>query len=645
MKKTRSFVSLGLAAVLLAGTLSACTNNNSPQPKPSDSAKPNGGEPSEQTDATADFKELKLTVLYDLPNLEKVREDKLTSIWRDKTKITLEFVSEPEGVDPEQYIQMLTVGNNLPDIIVKPTYTNNEKIIETLVASNKLYDYKLEDIKTYMPNYVARIEELGATVEDVYEANRWKDGNVYKGAVMFDYNQITSFPALRDDDMVMQNVGDVPYSVYFRDDILTAIYPNARTEQQLRELYEQKGGKLTLDDYFGDIPIYTLEDMYDYLKKVKELDVKVGNKSVIPGQLTSSSDGSSLSWSLLTAFGQYWYGLWGMGYKGDQVNFPMAHPDWKEYMRFFNRLYNEGLSDREGWIAKSEQINAKAINGEYAVMHYWLPVQDAREVAKKEDRGYGYRLFPLFNIPRDNKYQDLNKQPISLTASNATVLLTKNIKEEDLAQIFHWLDWNVSKEAKELRYWGPPEFYTGDGLDRRFKPEYKDIETMYLTGTEGGKDLFYYGMFPNIVSGGRSYNPEVYMLDGYPGYEKYMPQNVYPKVVTKDANIDNEILLELRKETRKDAIYYKQDGWTLDELDGMTAWNAVAKKAYSAEAGALIVKAIVAKPDNFDKEYNVYYNTLFGPPFQEAFAEVRAKWKEIYDTKVEPEIKKAMEAK
>ena len=50
--------------------------------------------------------------------------------------------------------------------------------------------------------------------------------------------------------------------------------------------------------------------------------------------------------------------------------------------------------DPEIFVMKNDQYYAKVINGEYAVVNFWWPVNDARKVGK--DRGYGYRFFPLF---------------------------------------------------------------------------------------------------------------------------------------------------------------------------------------------------------------------------------------------------------
>jgi hypothetical protein len=43
-------------------------------------------------------------------------------------------------------------------------------------------------------------------------------------------------------------------------------------------------------------------------------------------------------------------------------------PEWKNYISFMNKGFNEGLFGQEFYIQKPEQRDAKIINGEYAVV-------------------------------------------------------------------------------------------------------------------------------------------------------------------------------------------------------------------------------------------------------------------------------------
>src|SRR5690606_12844712 len=142
-------------------------------------------------------------------------------------------------------------------------------------------------------------------------------------------------------------------------------------------------------------------------------------------------------------------------------------PRFKDYMRWFNDLYNEKLIDPEAFIQTGDQMTAKINNGEYAVVNFMVSpgMGAARQLSIDQDRGYDYRMIPGFLVPMVTETQDLRYLPTSLYTYEG-VFVTKTVKEEDLPQVLGWLDWNFSLEAEELRSWGTPEFYTGDGENR-----------------------------------------------------------------------------------------------------------------------------------------------------------------------------------
>ena len=171
-----------------------------------------------------------------------------------------------------------------------------------------------------------------------------------------------------------------------------------------------------------DIPIKNLDDLYNYLKAVKALNLKVGDKPLIPGAITASSESmGALDWSLRTIVGYAWEYPFMEGTPPDfnDTVLPKATPEYKAYMAWWNKCYNEGLLDPEIFVMKNDQFNAKQINGEYAVLNRWWYVNDARKVGK--DRGYGFRYFPAFygqlkDIFSNNvMYLSLQGSPVAIT--------------------------------------------------------------------------------------------------------------------------------------------------------------------------------------------------------------------------------------
>ena len=114
------------------------------------------------------------------------------------------------------------------------------------------------------------------------------------------------------------------------------------------------------------------------------------------------------------------------------------------------------------------------MNGEYAVVNMWAPVAANQDKVKKEGGTYGWRFYPIFADELDPNDQDAANQYFSLTTKwNSKVINPKKVAEDQIPQILGWIDWNYSLKRLRLRAWGTPDMYTGDGMDRRYKPEFK----------------------------------------------------------------------------------------------------------------------------------------------------------------------------
>ena len=559
--------------------------------------------------------------------------DVLTPIWREKTGITWELLSHSGDVSSDQWVQMQLAADTMPELLITHEFSTAAQTV--MIESGKLYDFTEEEIRKNMPQYTKRIEDLGLDLKTYMEVNKWSDGKSYW--IPYELREV-AFPKLRPDIRAIRNAADSPYSFYFRDDILKMVFPNARTEQELKDLFIANGGKLTMDEIIGDIPIYNMDDLYDYLKKVKALGLKIGDKDVIPAQLTVSSNVGSTLWSLQTAMQIFWQD--GFSFKDDQLMHVQSSDVFKEYIRYYSTFNDEGLIDREAWIMKDDQIRAKAINGEFAVFNYWLPVNDARQLSKDEGRGYGYRLLPAFTVDLVNEYQNMTNRPINLTTATK-IIMTKTVKEADKAQVFGWLDWNLSYEADDLRCWGLPEWSEGEGENRRFKPEYKEIEDSLLLGVHSDKDAGYYGLRSNATNFN---NPETHKV-GFSGYFS-RPVDVYPIPVSSDMNIDDKCFETIREYYGTQMTFYNQIGWTISEdLANDELWKVASDKSSTPEQSSRLAAAMVASPADFDAKYAEYYDNAYPAEFQTALANLKEKWRDIYNTKVAPEIEKAKSLK
>ncbi|MCL2351461.1 MAG: hypothetical protein FWC55_02895 [Firmicutes bacterium] len=588
--------------------------------------------------------ELHITMLSKIGTGSKQpANDLLTPIWREKTKVIPEIVQMPGGMSGAQYFQMQKIGGTMPEIIGQSNgIFDNPEAYQSLRDLELLRPITLDEIKTYMPLTVARLTKWGVNVDDWYSANL--DAATQKlwfvpSAPPRDATNLVNEP------YVQRNISWSPYSWYFRDDILKMIFPQAKSEKELIDLYISKGGNLSFED-INDVPIYTLDDFYIYLKKVKELNLKVGTNNVTPGQIQLNSAADSMMWSAFTLPGFFWQDLGDRLYDVNNNKFAYFAdtPEWKNYIQWFNKLYNEDLIGKETFIQKDEQRDAKVVNGEYAVFQGWLDANSARKVARDENRGYGFRQVYLF-MPESlqNKYQDNSVHVASLSNSWGAVGITTSVKEADIPQILNWIDWNYSEEASTLRAWGPPDFYTGDGYDRRFKPEYQDVANWAVSGTSSEKDGIYYGMYP-VNGSDVDWNSETYGI-GFDSFKNdYPPQECYPPDLTNPDSINSGGITDrairmhyapmIKTYTAKplgdDVIQAKI------KFDALEKQFADLKKTTSFDcdgAKTQTITAIVGKPEDFEANYKEYEDRYLTPEFRQNVKDMGDAWlayKQLY---------------
>ena len=109
-------------------------------------------------------------------------------------------------------------------------------IVTRLIESNKLYDLtKL--IPEYMPNYYSYIEN-NPTVKEHYERRKREDGKIYNfihlsmGAYQYIDPEYTPEKYMS----VITPIDSATW-VYIRDDILKKIYPDAKTQTEIQNIY------------------------------------------------------------------------------------------------------------------------------------------------------------------------------------------------------------------------------------------------------------------------------------------------------------------------------------------------------------------------------------------------------------------------
>lgn len=633
----RKVIGIFMAGMMTLSMLAGCTQNS--KDAASSATQSSGNQPGQTETVGFDIESasvIKPTILGKIQTGNRVPTDDLfTPIWREKTKVEPTIVKIPDGQDVSSWFQLQQVGGTMPDIIAAGGIFGNPATVANLVSLNVLREITLDDIYSYMPRMVKRLENWGISVDEWYNANL--EPETHK-LLYIPGRPDFAATNLADEDFVKGGLSYEPYTYYFRDDILNMIFPNAKTEAELRQLCSDKAGQLTYEDV-NDIPIYSLDDLYDYLTKVKELNIKVGAKSIVPAQLQSNNDAASIMWSGFSLPGLFWQDLGDRLYNDTSFYYFAATDPWKNYIKYLNTFYNKGLTGAETYIQKDDQTNSKVINGEYAVFQGWLPAGDARAKSVEEKRGYGFRRMDLFlGDTLVNEYQDMSDRTVRLDSSFGATAITTSVSDKDYPQILNCIDWSVSEEACILRAWGPSYFYTGEGKDRRFKPEYSEVQKWALTGVESEKDGIYYGIYPGMLTNSSVSdvvcNQEI-DINGW-GYE-WTPSNVYQKDYSDPNGFDIDLVysnvirmhyagaikLYVQKPLGDDVKQAYEDFRVEENIFGEM------KKTLSFDADGgktATIKAIVGKPADFETNYNEYLRVYITPEFMNQVKIMGEKW-------------------
>ncbi len=515
------------------------------------------------------------------------------------------------GKTADQAVAEWLAAGTTPEIISYSAIFQESTWQKAMKEANLWRTWDAASIKKYLPNYVARLAKYGVKLEDVLPFNEFEGKNVYI-PMGFSFSQFPGLKTLPEAKAPGQNY----YSVGMKDDILKMIYPKARTEAELQALFA-KQGSLSPKDITADIPLKNTEDLYQYLKKVKALNLKVGDKPVIPAALSSQSESlGSIDWSLRTIIGYHWE--WPIVFTNPPTfegsKFLRWKDDYGSYLRWWNKLYNEGLLDPEIFVMKNDQYFAKMINGEYAVANFWMPIADARKKGQESTPKYGYRFFPLFY----GGIKDIFNNTVGyMSLGGSPLVITKKVKDADLAAVMKWVDWYFTEEHDLLSFWGTPDMYTGTGKDRRYKAGFEDLTNWAVYGQMSGKDGLYYGLQRSYMWTPTEYEQVKMPLGGiffFNAGQTYpeAPYYVYPKDKTKILALTD--LWKYCHDTMYKTVWDDYKMWTyatapdrmVERFPEYAEWGQYDNDHYSEIAFPAIVKMVTGPVKDFDRNWATY---------------------------------------
>lgn len=187
---------------------------------------------------------------------------------------------------------------------------------------------------------------------------------------------------------------------------------------------------------------HTIDELYELLKAFKEQDAnKNGKDDEIP--LTASSI-AELRFNILPAFGIPYPvtgDIPGIYEQNGEVKFTFVQNEYKEYLKFLNKLYSEGLLDPQVASHTWEQYVAKGAEGRVGIFPTWPIVMIGYPDPAE---GTNYPIMPALtsqfsSTPIVSKISPFKRGRAAITSSN-----------EHPEATMRWLDYMYSEEGTIL---------------------------------------------------------------------------------------------------------------------------------------------------------------------------------------------------
>lgn len=386
---------------------------------------------------------------YDWYTMQPWGEDMATKWIRDNKKVNVTAI--PSGGAAAQKLNTMIAADELPDVI----FTERGPDVERLRKAGKLVA-----LDPYLESY-PNLQKWASSA--TIGLLRSEDGKLYQFP-----NWYTKLPT-----------GNGGYIVN-------------------KKIYKE----------LGSPKLETFDDLYAYLKKVKE-----SYSNVVPFEVTIAGQGIDVLYSGFAADHPTQFVSQLAVPQGGQLTSLFVDPVYKETMQFASRLYREKLMTQDALTQTLDQVREKVTAGRVAVAAAFNVTDLGKRgtvalQAKDPEAGYSI-IWPL-------RKEGVDKNKVWATGYdvlgwNVNVITTGAKNPEG---IFAYLDWLTGEEGQRLISFGPEGTYW-QGVDElgapKLKKEYFDqseevarLLGVWDTFTWAGNSSFLSGINDRVM---RQYPP------------------------------------------------------------------------------------------------------------------------------------------
>lgn len=281
-------------------------------------------------------------------------------------------------------------------------------------------------------------------------------------------------------------------------------------------------------------------------------------------------------------------------------------PEEKEYFRWLNHMYNEGLLDKDTFVQKDDQYKAKIASGRVLglIDQEWgyMDAENALKSAGKDEYTYAHFPVTLSEEYKDHSFQSAGVDGYGISITTAC---------KDPVRAIKFIDWLSSDEGQVLVNWGiEGKHYTVDENGKRVIPEEitdrRVNDTTNFTKQTGlGNPDGLYKIF------GARYGDGVKDPSG-----NYYTTNFPEQIVENYTKAEKETLKAYNATTWKD-LFPQEDDFPAKE------WGALYNMPVPTDGDYQVIfqktqdivrkripEAILAKEADFDKVYDAFLAEL-----------------------------------
>lgn len=205
----------------------------------------------------------------------------------------------------------------------------------------------------------------------------------------------------------------------------------------------------------------TVDEFYELMVRFRDEDPNGnGQQDEIP--ISDVAMNGLRGW-MMPAFG---IKGWGIEEHNGQARYTFATDNFRGYLEFMNRLFEEGLLDRETFSQSSEQKQAKGQNNQVGVFQDWFSyfTTGRSEAEAINDPMYG---------PLTSEFQEEPLMPMDPGIKRGSFAITKENPSPEAS--LRWIDYFYTPEGYEYLSQGPEgylwEWEDGEGSKKVFNEE------------------------------------------------------------------------------------------------------------------------------------------------------------------------------